>query len=168
MQSTTNRVEVSLIPIMPTKGYNLWKTRLKGLYREVFQKGRSARGHHARAKTSKRVFVFFCDLEDREENLHTATTFQLNKKVKHAAIKTGNEKIMAKLSEGDMVATEAVYHQKCLISLYNAQRSCRTKECKTENQGSLIYGIVLSERNGFVNVWSTIVTSQQLLFTAHN
>ena len=94
MQSTTNRVKVSLIPIMPTKGNNLWKARLKGFYRKVFQKGRSARGHHTRAQTSERMF--FCDLEDREENLHTATTFQLNEKVKHAAIETGNEKITVK------------------------------------------------------------------------
>ena len=96
------------------------------------------------------MFFFFFDLEDREENLHTARTFQLNKKVKHTAVETGNEKIMAKLSEGDMVATEAVYHQKCLITLYNAQQSCRTKEIRTENQGFLIYGIVLSEIMSYI------------------
>ena len=89
---------------------------------------------------------------------------------------------MAKLSKGDMVATEAVYHQ-CLVTLYNAQRSYRIKESQTENQGSHIYGIVLSEKityirneyetsevspvfklrdlkNCFANVWSTTVTSQ--------
>ena len=48
--------------------------------------------------------------------------------MKNAATETGNEKIMAKLSEGDMVATEAVYHQKCLVSLYNEQRSYRIKK----------------------------------------
>ena len=33
--------------------------------------------------------------------------------------------LLAKLSAGDLISQEAVYHSKCLVAIYNkAQRSC--------------------------------------------
>lgn len=43
-----------------------------------------------------------------------------------------DERLIAKLSEGDLVATEAVYHRSCLVNLYNKVRVVST--IKTEDQ----------------------------------
>ena len=98
--------------------------RMENKTKRTFQEVASERPVSTRSSYKSANFkenvCFFCDLEDREENLHTARTFQLNENVKYTAIETGNKKIMTKFSEGDMVETEAVYHQKCLVSLYNA------------------------------------------------
>ena len=55
------------------------------------------------------------------------------------AIELADNKLLAKLNEGDMVATEAVYHLKCLYGLYNKYWSF----CKTsfrEKESSFIEG----------------------------
>ena len=46
----------------------------------------------------------------------------MNKHVWQWATELGESKIIAKLSEGDMVATETKYHKKCLTSLFNRFR----------------------------------------------
>ena len=38
------------------------------------------------------------------------------------AVELSDTKLIAKLSEGDMIATEAKYHARCLAALYNRYR----------------------------------------------
>ena len=40
-------------------------------------------------------------------------------RVRDIARETEDTKILAKLSEGDMVAIESLYHCKCLVAYYN-------------------------------------------------
>ena len=62
----------------------------------------------------------FCDQQcEDNETLHRAQTLMINTKVKQCATDLEDTKILAKLSEGDMVALDAVYHTKCLAALYN-------------------------------------------------
>ena len=45
-------------------------------------------------------------------------TLVLHNKVKTIAIELADHRLFVKLSKGDMVATEVVYHLKCLNELY--------------------------------------------------
>ena len=64
---------------------------------------------------------FFCG-GDCEEKLHRCETIAINQKVRKSAHELGDTTIMAKLREGDMIATEAMYHAKCLVNYYNRCR----------------------------------------------
>ena len=54
-----------------------------------------------------------------KESLHQVQTFKLDQHVRDAAERLMDEELLAKLSEGDLVATEACYHSTCLTTLYN-------------------------------------------------
>ena len=47
------------------------------------------------------------------------TTFDLDRRVRDSALKLKDTVLLAKLSVGDLISQEAVYHNKCLVSLYN-------------------------------------------------
>ena len=86
-------------------------------------------------------FSFFCGCgkSAEESSWHQCQTLALHNKVKTIAIELADHKLIAKLSEGDMVATEAVYHLKWLNELYNKYQSF----CKTsfrENESNFIEG----------------------------
>ena len=49
--------------------------------------------------------------------------FKKDGRVRDAALLLSDEKLLAKLSEGDLVAIEAKYHKSCLASLYNRVRN---------------------------------------------
>ena len=70
-----------------------------------------------------KVRCFFCEKDDLEVNLTNAQTLGLDKNVRDAAKELFDEKLLAKLSEGDMVAVEARYHKQCLAALYNRLKS---------------------------------------------
>ena len=63
------------------------------------------------------VTCFFCDSD--EDTLHKIIDLVVSNRVRDIARETDNTKILAKLSEGDMVAIEALYHCKCLVAYYN-------------------------------------------------
>ena len=52
-----------------------------------------------------------------KESLHQVQTFKLDQRVRIAAERLMDEELLAKLSEGDLVATEACYHSTCLTTL---------------------------------------------------
>ena len=55
--------------------------------------------------------------------LHKVGTFTFDKNIRECATHLGDTKILAKLSEGDMIACEACYHLKCLSKFTNGYRS---------------------------------------------
>ena len=54
----------------------------------------------------------------------------LDNRTRQIAHELADTKLMAKLSEGDMVATKAKYHRKCLVYFYHA-----TATIISENRG---------------------------------
>ncbi len=52
--------------------------------------------------------------------LHEAMTKMISERVKRCATKVHDEHLLSKVSSGDLVASEAKYHAKCLVALYNA------------------------------------------------
>lgn len=56
-----------------------------------------------------------------------------------------DSELLPKLSMGDMVALEAKYHIKCLVSLYNHARKVKGEAQQGTNHESEISGIVFAE-----------------------
>ena len=70
-------------------------------------------------------------------------------RVKRCAIKLQDEKLIGKLSSGDLVALDARYHAKCLVKLYNAS----TRSGEDTNIGisdRVSHGLALAELIGFI------------------
>ncbi|CAB4045060.1 Hypothetical predicted protein, partial [Paramuricea clavata] len=77
-------------------------------------------------------------------NLCNARTLGLDTRVRNAATRLSDEKLLAKLSEGDIVAIEARYHKSCFIALYNKLRvTCSPLLADFEND--ILYVIVVTE-----------------------
>ena len=83
---------------------------------------------------------FFCEKNNAESNLHQCETLKVSKKVKEIAGDMGDAKLLAKFSEGDMVATEAKYHSKCLLDFYYRYEKSKKSETIEEASSNLIEG----------------------------
>ena len=80
---------------------------------------------------------FFCGEGKSEEKLHQCETFSVNQKVTKIAHELQDATILGKLSEGDMIATEAMYHAKCLASYYNNYKRQQSIVPGEDNNGTL-------------------------------
>ncbi|CAC5386256.1 unnamed protein product [Mytilus coruscus] len=96
-------------------------------------------GESTRATTEG---CFFCG--DVSDDLHDASTFMIDKRVRECALEIQDTVRLAKLSVGDLISQEAKYHDKCLIKLYN-KASGQTPKTKKESQETVIHGIVLAK-----------------------
>jgi len=71
---------------------------------------------------------FLCD--NSHGTLHSVTTFEFDARVRTFAYILQDSKLIAKLSGGDMIATEAKYHDTCMLTLFNrvkaVEKSCAT------------------------------------------
>jgi len=88
---------------------------------------------------------FFCD--ETTGDFHKAETISLDTRVRQIATELRDTKLLAKLSVGDMIAIDAVYHFKCLTSFYNKHRSQQrhsTEKCHQINTDSLAFAEVVS------------------------
>ena len=95
--------------------------------------------------TTNKNICFFC--EKPGENLIKAETPNIDKRVRSYAEGLGDRKLIAKLSAGDMVAIDAMYHLKCLTKLGNNHRSLerRNKKGKTQNYNTSHDALVFAE-----------------------
>ena len=85
---------------------------------------------------------FFCN--DDSVDVHGVTMFKLNTRVKECALQLQDTILLAKLSAGDMISQDAVYHKNCLVALCNrAKRSLH--ENTQENAERQYQGITLRE-----------------------
>ncbi len=74
-----------------------------------------------------------------------ARTLGLDKRIRDAAILLSDDKLLARLSEGDLVAIEARYHKNCLTSLGNRVRAIKSSRPASGVEDKIIYGVVLAE-----------------------
>ena len=83
--------------------------------------------------TLRKAVCFFCDehgffpSEDKPSGksqsvLHKVTTMKRDKNIRLCATQMGDEKLLAKLSEGDMISREKSYHGKCMTKFNNMYR----------------------------------------------
>ena len=72
---------------------------------------------------------FFCGRWIDKQDLHKAATKDLDAKVRKIATELRDTTLIAKLSNGDLTALDAVYHKKRLTALHTRYRSfCRKKD----------------------------------------
>ncbi|KAG1654981.1 Glycine receptor subunit alpha-3 [Nymphon striatum] len=72
-------------------------------------------------------------------------TFGLNEKIRSAALHIGDTKLLAKLSEGDVIAIEMKYHLKCLVSLYNRAKSTACQQPPHNQIYEMYHSIAFAE-----------------------
>ncbi len=58
--------------------------------------------------------------------------------------------LLAQLSTGDMVAIEAKYHNRCLVSLYNQVRAKKRHEKQSQCKADVTSAIVLAELVSYI------------------
>lgn len=92
---------------------------------------------------------FFCDLPAQDgSSLCSASTFGLDARVRHCALKLEDKPLLAKLSAGDLIALDAMYHVQCLVSLYNRTREKKnTNETETDTTN---HGIAFAELVSYI------------------
>ena len=88
---------------------------------------------------------FFCGKSPGTSGLHEAATFQVDKRVKACAVLLEDTELLAKLSTADMVALEAKYHTKCLVSLYNRARKAKAEGHRDTDETEALSGIAFAE-----------------------
>ena len=82
--------------------------------------------HRSFSATNFVNYCFFCD--DGNGTLLSCRSKNLDKHVSEWAEYLGDSKLLTKLSEGDVTATEAKCHKKCLTELYNGVKLKRNDE----------------------------------------
>ena len=119
-----------------------------------------------RATYNAKIFLlscFFCEKVDVSGNLTEDQTLGLDKRVRDAAKILKDERLLACLSEGDMVAVEACYHKPCLAELYN--KALPVSKPKIEESDDAIRdGIALQRLSNILethqNPWSMFLNFQ--------
>ena len=72
-----------------------------------------------------------------------ASTFGLDMNVRKAAMKLQDKSLLAKLSAGDLIAQDALYHLNCLNSAYNRARE--TKSSEDSERDRMNHGLAFAE-----------------------
>ena len=99
------------------------------------------------AKESQET-CFFCD--ETGESLRRAATLTLDSKVRAAATKLQDRKLLTKLAAGDMPAIDSYYHPACLTALYNRLRSISPKEEENITTQVSLEAIALAELVAYI------------------
>jgi hypothetical protein len=95
-------------------------------------------------------WCFFCDKPIGDE-YHTAMTPKLDSNVRKMATEMRDSKLLAKLSSGDMTATDAVYHKRCLTELSTKHRSLtRHRDSLNSSEGMNPHAIAFAELVSYV------------------
>ncbi len=83
------------------------------------------------------------------EPLREASTFRLDARVRKCALDLQDERLLAKLSAGDMIALDAKYHPRCMVSLYNKATAVQNEDSEDINRAA--HGIVLAELLAYID-----------------
>ena len=76
-------------------------------------KEQTHREHHSQQQSSNLVCLF-CEKPSSPSNpLHEAMTKMIGERVKRCATKLLDHQLLAKVSSGDLISSEAKYHSKC-------------------------------------------------------
>lgn len=94
---------------------------------------------------------FFCGEKSGSEPLRLAATFGVDSHVRKCALELQDERLLTKLSGGDMVAQDAKYHVRCLVSLYNRARACKDKTKLEKSSDEVLHGIALAELIAYID-----------------
>ncbi len=110
----------------------------------------AARKYPRRSVTIKDVCFFCSETASESEPFREAATLQLDSRVRKCAHDLQDESLLAKLSAGDMIALEAKYHPRCLVTLYNKTAALQTEE-RHSRSDRLNHGIALAELLAYID-----------------
>lgn len=99
-------------------------------------------------RSETREKCFFCNETSESAGLHKASTFEVDRRVRECALELHDTELLSKLACGDMVAIDAMYHVKCLVSLYNRSRKLKKKSEDTTDQS--LPGIAFAELVSYI------------------
>ena len=99
------------------------------------------------AKPDAVYHCFFCKQIALREELHEASTFGIDHRVRNCALLLKDSQLIADLSEGDMRAINAKYHLGCLHDLYNRARSIEKQHVEQDlnSEHSSIYALACAQ-----------------------
>ena len=107
------------------------------------------RSHTSTSGASEDV-CFFCGQGDDNDELHDASTFELDRRVRRCATLIEDTELLGKLSGGDMTALEGKYHAKCLVALYNKARAPKKSKETESDEEKMLSGLVFAELVMFI------------------
>lgn len=87
--------------------------------------------------SEKKGECFICNQTDTTMNLRQAMTLQLHNKLKKCAENLLDDNLLAKLSVGDVISQEYMYHAICLTKVYNRERARLSSQNKDSNEAKL-------------------------------
>ena len=102
---------------------------------------------------------FFCG-KGKPQNLRRASTFKLDKKVRECAMTLQDFDLLAKLSEGDMIAQDAMYHPLCLLVFFKKAKSVNDHSAPIVDEEKELHGMVLADLVAFIQQEREIVFSK--------
>ena len=106
----------------------------------AIKRSKITRKRSGAAPTKVKNTCFFCGKANG--TLHQISTFNVDKRVRKCAIELEDIVLLAKLSAGDLISV-AVYHVKCLASLYKTSHLLEQQTDK--NDDKIIQGIGLAQ-----------------------
>ena len=115
---------------------------LKGRIRGAFSSSSHESAEHI-------PMCFFCDAPV-EQDYPKAATKNLDANVRKMATELKDTLLLAKLSSGDMIATDAVYHKHCLTGLFKYRSSIRQKESSFDSTELKCEAIALAELISYI------------------
>ena len=103
-------------------------------------------------RSNNGLLCLFCEEPaSPSDPLHEAMTKVIGERVKRCATKLLDEKLLVKVSYGDLVASEAKYHAKCLVALYNAADRVKTSEQTESRTTESHYARAFAELVAFID-----------------
>ena len=94
------------------------------------------REHYSRRQAKRkdsRSLCLFCEKPaSPSDPFHEAMTKDIGDRIRRYAMKLIDEKLLTKVSSGDLIASEAKCHTKCLVALYNAATRSKMSEKSKE------------------------------------
>ena len=97
---------------------------------------------------------FICDKSDGQ-TLHNVSTLGLDDRVRECATLLNEERLLAKLSGGDLIALEAKYHTKCLSMLYRKAQYVKEEKEESGQPHHRLDGIALAELVSYIQELGT-------------
>lgn len=76
--------------------------------------------------------------------LHNISTLEIDTRVRQCAYELQDQRLLAKLSGGDLIAQEAKYHLSCLVSLYNRARNVFKEDRDEEDLSTVNHGLAFA------------------------
>ena len=99
-------------------------------------------------KEDATAHCLFCDEPATySKPLHKAETLDLDTRVSHCAVNLQDQRLLARLSGGDLIVTGAEYHSQCLVTLYNRDRdkaSTSHDDCDTNTPKRTAFSALIS------------------------